>query len=704
MGVSCFYSPSAPGVKSVTRQGLNSALAGAGAFLAATSTMRTDHAHHRTVRSATRLGAFFVFLLVASTVAEAGPAAMYGLGFAGDGHKIYRVDLELGTATLQRTLGTRDPAPNDGTSPNALALDSLASRFFYTVTRNGAADDELYSVPTTGSAGPRLHGKLRGNVRAAVFHAGKYLYARNGAATLRAVAFNPAGAILEDIPLCRNFTGHAGDFRFGDLTVQGHLLWGTFREATSRRQYLFSLELAGCIYTELEIANTAPPQILLGTDGALYAHDHVSGTFTSIDPSSGVPLAAHAYAPLVRLADLAGPSPSAGVRLVTRTNGGDHPAPDPGPLLSVGSPVEWTYEVTNTGAVPLTQLVVTDDRLADDATLIDCDGDNVLSALAAGASAVCRASGVVEPGPYVNVGTVTTQVGGAELSASDDDRYLGYQTAAFLIIDDDTFGAGLKYNRNGGNVVSTSSFWTTRDLGEPEEGKRNELPYAEANRGRVITLVTGAVNARSGSSSGRGNGRTSGEGWFAPQCIPPAWLGRAPMGSGACLEGAERAEALQNFVLMGQVPWLGAASSNTLPPEALQAIDGVLPLRARGLAALKGRPVCAVVYDDDLETTYSESSAGASTALDSETLGIVAFEVLDARTRTCAGSNTWCLPEVSVKLLDPAGPCGAVGLFNAPVPRSASVPTDTMVIPVFSEVGTMGYWSLEFASGLGPVY
>jgi hypothetical protein len=392
------------------------------------------------------------------------------------------------------------------------------------------------------------------------------------------------------------------------------------------------------------------------------------------------------------------------VSLVTRTNGADHPAPHSGPLIPVGSVVDWTYEVTNTGAVPLTDLVVTDDRLVDDATRIDCDGDNVLGLLVAGATAVCRASGVAEQGVYVNIGTVTARVGNVEITAADDDRYQGYQTAAFLLIDDDTFAAGIKYNRNGGNVVSTSSFWTRSDLGEAEEGKRSELPYAHANHGRVVTLVTGALNARSGSSSGRGNGRASGEAWFAPQCVPPAWLGRTPTGSGACLDGAERAEALGNFLLMGQTPWPGAAPSNIVSATALEEVDGLLPLRARGLAALKGKPVCAVVYDDDLETVYSEQPSGAATALDSETLGLVAFEVIDARTRTCAGSNTWCLPEVSVRLLDPAGPCASIGLFNAPVPRSGFIPADTMVTPNFVEVGADGYWSLKFAPGLGPVY
>src|SRR5262249_16630427 len=47
--------------------------------------------------------------------------------------------------------------------------------------------------------------------------------------------------------------------------------------------------------------------------------------------------------------------------IVKQTNGSDNNAA-PGPLVLVGDPVTWTYQVTNTGNVPLPSVAVTDDR------------------------------------------------------------------------------------------------------------------------------------------------------------------------------------------------------------------------------------------------------------------------------------------------------------------------------------------------------
>jgi hypothetical protein len=50
-----------------------------------------------------------------------------------------------------------------------------------------------------------------------------------------------------------------------------------------------------------------------------------------------------------------------GIRIEKSTNGED--ADDaPGPLLAVGSPVMWTYVVTNRGNTPLGSVTVTDDQ------------------------------------------------------------------------------------------------------------------------------------------------------------------------------------------------------------------------------------------------------------------------------------------------------------------------------------------------------
>ena len=122
------------------------------------------------------------------------------------------------------------------------------------------------------------------------------------------------------------------------------------------------------------------------------------------------------------------------------TNGQDADAAA-GPNVTVGGAVRWTYVVTNTGNVPLTDVTVTDDKVA--ASDIDCDGSgsNVVSGpLAPGASFTCVATGIAALGQYANLGTVvgtapvTTDVDGVAVpgvQVTDDDpsHYFGIQPA-----------------------------------------------------------------------------------------------------------------------------------------------------------------------------------------------------------------------------------------------------------------------------------
>lgn len=70
----------------------------------------------------------------------------------------------------------------------------------------------------------------------------------------------------------------------------------------------------------------------------------------------------------------------------------------PGPTLAVGSTILWTYAVTNTGQVKITQIVVTDD---DPALTVACPKSD----LDAGQSMTCTARGVAVPCQYGNLAT-----------------------------------------------------------------------------------------------------------------------------------------------------------------------------------------------------------------------------------------------------------------------------------------------------------
>jgi len=104
-----------------------------------------------------------------------------------------------------------------------------------------------------------------------------------------------------------------------------------------------------------------------------------------------------------------------GIDIEKATNGEDADRP-PGPALTEGETVEWSYVVTNTGDEPLENVTVTDDQ----GVAVSCPKNS----LAVGESMTCTASGVVQAVQYANLGTVTaTDGGGAEFSDSDPSHY-----------------------------------------------------------------------------------------------------------------------------------------------------------------------------------------------------------------------------------------------------------------------------------------
>ena len=104
------------------------------------------------------------------------------------------------------------------------------------------------------------------------------------------------------------------------------------------------------------------------------------------------------------------------VQIVKSTNGQDANEA-PGPTIAVGSPVTWTYVVTNTGAVPLTNVSVRDDRNVT----VTCPG----TTLALAQSMTCTGTGVAIVGQYRNVGTVTANSTSGQVTDTDASHYFG---------------------------------------------------------------------------------------------------------------------------------------------------------------------------------------------------------------------------------------------------------------------------------------
>ncbi|HKV13228.1 MAG TPA: hypothetical protein VJ725_34125 [Thermoanaerobaculia bacterium] len=115
------------------------------------------------------------------------------------------------------------------------------------------------------------------------------------------------------------------------------------------------------------------------------------------------------------------PGDAPGISLRKLTNGEDANTA-PGPTIAVGSPVQWEYEVKNTGNIALSKITVTDDQGVD----VKCPK----SSLEPGESMTCTGKGVAEACQYKNIGKAVGKTSnGTEVSAEDASHYFGGQSA-----------------------------------------------------------------------------------------------------------------------------------------------------------------------------------------------------------------------------------------------------------------------------------
>lgn len=205
----------------------------------------------------------------------------------------------------------------------------------------------------------------------------------------------------------------------------------------------------------------------------------------------------------------------------------------------------------------------------------------------------------------------------------------------FLVIDEESIDNGNPPN----NFSETDVNDHISDIGQ-----RRQLQYFLNNTGKIIDLYTGEVGD---------------EGWFAIRSIPASWKSTGPANNG-----------LENFLHPG--PGLGAGNPDDDREVLLDKIPDVTPLRAIGLAMLKGQTISAVVYDSDISINYSPLEGN----LMGENPGMVSFKVLDVVKRTDGSSSS--LPKVTVKILnvDETKNLPIKLFMNAPVPSSSSEPFD----------------------------
>ena len=118
------------------------------------------------------------------------------------------------------------------------------------------------------------------------------------------------------------------------------------------------------------------------------------------------------------------PPDDPGINIEKATNGVDADVPT-GPFITIDDPVTWTYVITNTGNVPLSDIEVTDNIPGVNPEYLsgDVDDDGILQV---GESWIYEATGVAVEGQYANIGSVVgTPPEGADVSDSDPSHYYG---------------------------------------------------------------------------------------------------------------------------------------------------------------------------------------------------------------------------------------------------------------------------------------
>jgi len=107
------------------------------------------------------------------------------------------------------------------------------------------------------------------------------------------------------------------------------------------------------------------------------------------------------------------------IEIVKVTNGGDVDN------IIVGDTITWTYHITNSGDVPLVDIVVSDDK---EGKITDCSGDGSLALLNPSKTVTCSKRGVAILGQYSNRVTVTAkdkEHKDSEVNAESNSSYVG---------------------------------------------------------------------------------------------------------------------------------------------------------------------------------------------------------------------------------------------------------------------------------------
>ena len=131
---------------------------------------------------------------------------------------------------------------------------------------------------------------------------------------------------------------------------------------------------------------------------------------------------------------------STGITLTKQTNG-QRLIDGAGPYIRVGDPVTWTYRITNSGEVTITNLVLHD---SPEGAITNCQ-PAFADALAPRAHSTCLVTGTAKVnGRYVNTATVTGQVAGTRqpVTATAIGSYIGFDSGLVKMASSSTVTLG----------------------------------------------------------------------------------------------------------------------------------------------------------------------------------------------------------------------------------------------------------------------
>ena len=153
--------------------------------------------------------------------------------------------------------------------------------------------------------------------------------------------------------------------------------------------------------------------------------------------------------------------------------------PGDGGTFTAGGEIVWTYTVTNTGRVTMSNIVVTDNMVDDGAITCEGSGSNTVAELAAGETVVCTAPGIAIIGSYENTGTVSGEdPAGIPTEADDPSNYEGVEVRPALTIGDyvwiDANENGIQDDGEAPVANATLNLWSLTADGTPDEIKETK--------------------------------------------------------------------------------------------------------------------------------------------------------------------------------------------------------------------------------------